>query len=204
MVWHIEMTAERKKAVRPSPRTRQSAKANSGCPMPGLWRGPTSRPACSSWVSAKRARRAFVRPYKAALECWHKLPTRSSIHRRPLLLPPERAQEVSARRGAVMRLTHGTAVDRRQAPARPTSSPRTPAASPLQSVARSERPRFPASPPMHCAIGVPFCSTLLKFTSCQCTGKWIQVSRDRSQSTRPVSVVKGRSNRLIGCINRTE
>ena len=29
----------------------------------------------------------------------------------------------------------------------------------------------------HCAIGVPFGSTPLKSTSCQCAGKWIQPSR---------------------------
>jgi len=29
---------------------------------------------------------------------------------------------------------------------------------------------------MHCATGVPFGNTPLKFASCQCAGKWIQLS----------------------------
>src|SRR6185437_13585365 len=56
----------------------------------------------------------------------------------------------------------------------------------------------------HCATGVPLGSTPLKFMSCQRAGKLTKAALKLSQSTRPVSVVNGKSVRLSGWVNNME
>ncbi|MER8824062.1 MULTISPECIES: tetratricopeptide repeat protein [unclassified Mesorhizobium] len=56
----------------------------------------------------------------------------------------------------------------------------------------------------HCATGVPFLSKPENSGSVQTAGKLMPPSLNRSESTRPVTSLKGRSSRLTGCVANSD